>query len=49
MQYQEFLARRRELMAKDIADAVADLSRPEEIGRAFFGFQKFLYLQEAAA
>jgi type I restriction enzyme R subunit len=26
-----------------IADAVADLGRPEEIGRIFAGFQKFLY------
>jgi type I restriction enzyme R subunit len=26
-----------------IADAVADLGRPEEIGQAFAGFQKFLY------
>lgn len=26
-----------------IADAVADLGRPEEIGKAFSGFQKFLY------
>jgi type I restriction enzyme R subunit len=30
-----------------IADAVADLGRPDEIGRVFAGFQKFLY-QEAA-
>ena len=30
-----------------IADAVADLGRPEEIGKVFAGFQKFLY-QEAA-
>ncbi len=30
-----------------IADAVADLGRPEEIGDVFAGFQKFLY-QEAA-
>jgi type I restriction enzyme R subunit len=30
-----------------IADAVADLGKPEEIGKAFAGFQKFLY-QEAA-
>jgi type I restriction enzyme R subunit len=30
-----------------IADAVADLGRPDEIGRVFSGFQKFLY-QEAA-
>jgi type I restriction enzyme R subunit len=31
-----------------IADAVADLGRPEEIGRVFCGFQKYLY-QAAAA
>jgi len=30
-----------------IADAVAELGRPEEIGRIFAGFQKYLY-QEAA-
>jgi type I restriction enzyme R subunit len=30
-----------------IADAVADLGRPEEIGKVFAGFQRFLY-QEAA-
>ena len=30
-----------------IADAIADLGRPEEIGRVFSGFQKYLY-QEAA-
>ena len=30
-----------------LADAVADLGKPEEIGRVFAGFQKFLY-QEAA-
>ena len=30
-----------------IADAVADLERPEEIGKVFVGFQRFLY-QEAA-
>jgi len=30
-----------------IADAVADLGRPEEIGRIFVGFQKYLY-QEVA-
>lgn len=28
-----------------IADAVADLGKPEEIGRVFSGFQQFLYLQ----
>ena len=27
-----------------IADAVADLGKPEEIGRVFAGFQKYLYL-----
>ena len=26
-----------------IADAVADLGKPEEIGRVFSGFQKYLY------
>lgn len=30
-----------------IADAVADLGKPEEIGKVFSGFQKFLY-QEIA-
>jgi type I restriction enzyme R subunit len=32
-----------------IADAVADLGRPEEIGRVFAGFQKYLYQQSAVA
>lgn len=32
-----------------IADAVADLGRPEEIGRVFTGFQKFLYEPQVAA
>ena len=32
-----------------IADAVADLGKPEEIGRVFAGFQKFLYQQQAVA
>ncbi|MFU8857467.1 MAG: EcoAI/FtnUII family type I restriction enzme subunit R [Deferrisomatales bacterium] len=32
-----------------IADAVADLGRPEEIGRLFAGFQKFLYEPQVAA
>jgi type I restriction enzyme R subunit len=32
-----------------IADAVADLGRPEEIGRVFAGFQKYLYREEVAA
>jgi type I restriction enzyme R subunit len=31
-----------------IADAVADLGRPDEIGRVFSGFQKYLYEQAAA-
>jgi len=30
-----------------IADAVADLGRPEEIGQAFAGFQRFLYQKTA--
>jgi type I restriction enzyme R subunit len=30
-----------------IADAVADLGRPEEIGSVFYGFQKYLYEQHA--
>ena len=32
-----------------IADAVADLGRPEEISGAFTGFQKFLYQEPAAS
>jgi type I restriction enzyme R subunit len=32
-----------------IADAVADLGRPDEIGRVFTGFQKYLYQQQAVA
>jgi len=32
-----------------IADAVADLGRPDEIGRVFAGFQRYLYQQQAAA
>ena len=32
-----------------IADAMADLGRPEEIGKAFVGFQKYLYQQQAVA
>ena len=31
-----------------IADAVADLGRPDEIKRDFTGFQKYLYQQQAA-
>jgi type I restriction enzyme R subunit len=32
-----------------IADAVADLGRPDEIGQIFTGFQKYLYQQQAVA
>jgi type I restriction enzyme R subunit len=32
-----------------IADAVADLGRPDDIGRVFSGFQKYLYQTPAAA
>jgi type I restriction enzyme R subunit len=32
-----------------IADAVADLGRPEEIGQVFAGFQKYLYQGQASA
>ena len=32
-----------------IADAVADLGRPDEIGKVFAGFQKYLYQPQAAA
>ena len=31
------------------ADAVADLGRPDEIGKVFAGFQKYLYQQQAVA
>ncbi len=31
-----------------IADGVADLGRPEEIGHVFCGFQKYLYREAAA-
>lgn len=31
-----------------IADAIADLGRPEEIGGIFAGFQRYLYAQFAA-
>ena len=30
-----------------IADAVADLGRPEQIGHLFAGFQQYLYSQAA--
>ena len=32
-----------------IADAVKDLGKPDEIGKVFAGFQKFLYQQQAVA
>ncbi len=32
-----------------ISDAVADLGRPEKIGKVFAGFQKYLYQQQAVA
>jgi len=32
-----------------IADAVADLGQPEEIGKVFSGFQKYLYQRQASA
>ena len=32
-----------------IADAVADLGKPEDIGKVFSGFQKFLYQPQTAA
>ncbi|MEK7717035.1 MAG: type I restriction-modification enzyme R subunit C-terminal domain-containing protein, partial [Pseudomonadota bacterium] len=32
-----------------IADAVADLGKPDEIGNIFSGFQKYLYQQQTAA
>ncbi len=32
-----------------IADAFADLGKPEEIGRVFSGFQRYLYQKDAAA
>ena len=32
-----------------IADAVEDLGKPEEIGKVFSGFQKYLYQGHAVA
>jgi type I restriction enzyme R subunit len=32
-----------------LADALADLGRPEDIGRVFAGFQKYLYQEPAVA
>ena len=31
-----------------IQDAVADLGKPEEIGKVFASFQRFLYVEQAA-
>jgi type I restriction enzyme R subunit len=46
---QEKLAPLLRLKYRDsIADAVADLGRPDEIGKVFSGFQKYLYEQVAA-
>jgi type I restriction enzyme R subunit len=46
---QEKLAPLLRLKYRDsIADAVADLGRPDEIGKVFSGFQKYLYQQVAA-
>ena len=35
--------RARQCRLAGIADAVADLGKPEEIGRVFAGFQRYLY------
>jgi type I restriction enzyme, R subunit len=32
-----------------LADAVADLGKPQETGRLFTGFQQYLYQPQAAA
>ena len=32
-----------------ISDAVADLGRPEEIGKVFANFQQYLYVNAAAS
>lgn len=32
-----------------IADAVTDLGKPEDIGKVFSGFQKYLYQPQAVA
>jgi type I restriction enzyme R subunit len=32
-----------------IADAIVDLGQPEEIGKVFAGFQKYLYQEQAVA
>ena len=32
-----------------IVDAIADLGKPDKIGRVFTGFQKYLYQQQTAA
>jgi len=37
------------LKYNSISDAVADLGRPDEIGKVFSGFQKYLYQQQTVA
>ena len=37
-----------ELSTRQIAEAVADLGQPEEIGQVFAGFQKYLYADKVA-
>jgi len=32
-----------------LADAVADIGKPDEIGKAFAGFQQYLYQQRDVA
>jgi hypothetical protein len=47
--YFEELTRRIQDIRTSIADAVADLGRPDEIGQVFAGFQKYLYQRQAVA
>ena len=44
----EKLSPLRNLKYNALADAVADLGKPEEIGKVFAGFQRFLYQEERA-
>jgi len=44
-----FLQRLNAFIDDSIADAVADLGKPGEIGQVFFGFQKYLYQPRATA
>jgi type I restriction enzyme R subunit len=46
---QEKLTPLLKLKYNSIADALADLGRPDDIGRVFAGFQKYLYERPAAA